>query len=408
MATLKVVISSYASQDKTRAVKIRLTHNRQSVFIGTDFRLAPHEVTAGGKIKNAGVTNQLDQQIRIMRDKLTSIGMRINKYNIRDLRTLLERTIAIKEGIVKDSLDFIDYSRQVISRIEQDHWSVALTYKTLVKNMDIYTQGNGLDFNDITPQWLRDFEEWLRAQPCRQGKYRGDTSINHFMKSIREIYNRARNEFNDEERGEILIPFYPFNKYKVPAEAEVRSRALEAEEIHAIATYTPTDRWDELARDVFMLSFYLMGMNLPDMWNLERREGYRIIYVRGKVARKRGSDAEISVAIPPEALPLFDKYADPTGGRVFDFYKRYSTVRVMTQRINLYLKKVRPELTLYCARHSFASIACNNCDFSIEDVGRCLNHVIDKRIVTNKYIKRDFSKNDRVQRAVIDFVFKNE
>ena len=58
-------------------------------------------------------------------------------------------------------------------------------------------------------------------------------------------------------------------------------------------------------------------------------------------------------------------------------------------------------ITFYWARHSFASIARNDCRFSKDDVALALNHVDNGHSVTDIYIAKDWSIVDEVQAAVI-------
>ena len=58
----------------------------------------------------------------------------------------------------------------------------------------------------------------------------------------------------------------------------------------------------------------------------------------------------------------------------------------------------------HTARHSFATIARNDCNVPMEDIALCLTHRSGFDI-TDTYVKPDFSRVDRVIRQVLDFVF---
>lgn len=88
---------------------------------------------------------------------------------------------------------------------------------------------------------------------------------------------------------------------------------------------------------------------------------------------------------------------------------RYSTHKQFVHKVNAHLKKVGdelgiPDLTLYAARHSWATIARNECGISMDDVAMCLNHK-SGHDVTDTYIKKDWSRIDRANRKVLDYVF---
>jgi integrase len=116
-----------------------------------------------------------------------------------------------------------------------------------------------------------------------------------------------------------------------------------------------------------------------------------------------------------------DKYRDPTGKRVFRFYKMYANVHSFSACIHgivkqgkkgvFYtgLKKVGAvlgidDLEYYAARHSWASIASNDLDVDKYTVHLALNHVDSTTKITDTYLKTDWSPIDRANRKVLDYV----
>jgi integrase len=62
------------------------------------------------------------------------------------------------------------------------------------------------------------------------------------------------------------------------------------------------------------------------------------------------------------------------------------------------------DVSTYTFRHSWATIAQNQCGASTEQVGFALNHASAHR-VTEGYIKKDFSPIDVLNEKVINCVF---
>lgn len=62
------------------------------------------------------------------------------------------------------------------------------------------------------------------------------------------------------------------------------------------------------------------------------------------------------------------------------------------------------ELTLYWARHTFGSLARNECRMSVDDIGEALNHVDNGHFTTDIYIAKDWAIVDDVQRQVIQLI----
>jgi hypothetical protein len=64
----------------------------------------------------------------------------------------------------------------------------------------------------------------------------------------------------------------------------------------------------KIARDLFMLSFYLCGMNAVDLYKADKIEKGRINYNRSKTEGRRKNKAFISIKVPTESSPLIEKY----------------------------------------------------------------------------------------------------
>ena len=119
--------------------------------------------------------------------------------------------------------------------------------------------------------------------------------------------------------------------------------------------------------------------------------------------------AEISVKIEPEIQALVDKYRDPSGERVFKFYKMYSSMDTLSAAINKGLKKIGnllgiDDLEFYAARHSWATIAANDAGVDKYTVHTALNHVDDSMRVTDIYIRKSWDPIDKANRQVLDLL----
>jgi len=201
-----------------------------------------------------------------------------------------------------------------------------------------------------------------------------------YIGTIRKLFNLARKELNDEDMGDIAIANYPFKKYSAPKQEETEKRAISVEVIRKIRDLNVKGAVNTLARDCFMLSFYLVGMNSVDMHKCPSVSGGRITYERSKTRGRRSDNAEISIKVEPEAAALIARHADPTGQRCFNFYRRYKSFASLNQILNKALKSIGEAvgvegLTFYAARHSWATIARNDCKISKYDVHEALNHV---------------------------------
>ena len=185
--------------------------------------------------------------------------------------------------------------------------------------------------------------------------------------------------------------------------------------------YTPKSKFEstkeisraELARDVYLISFYLVGMNSIDIYNIDSIENGRIVYNRTKTKDRRQDKARISIKVEKELLPLIEKYKDPQGDRLFNFHRRYSNERTFNSNLNIGLKDVGKfieidDLTFYSARHSWATIARNRCKISKDDIAMALNHTDESRKTTDFYIDEDWSIIDKANRKVLNLLNKQK
>ena len=106
---------------------------------------------------------------------------------------------------------------------------------------------------DITTKFLQEYERFVSQFGVRAPSL--------YIAAIRHLFYCARDEYNDEDRGAMLIPNNPFKKYKVPKQNIATKRGLTSDVIRKVLE-CQTER-AEFAKDMFALSFYLVGTNVP-------------------------------------------------------------------------------------------------------------------------------------------------
>ena len=236
--------------------------------------------------------------------------------------------------------------------------------------------------------------------------------------SLRHLYNEAQKYYNKPDKGLIRIPHTPFEYLKIPRQEATRKRAVTPEQIKAI-WHMPyqnihkgakgTCRFD-LAKDCFILSFCMMGINSVDLYNATELRDNRLIYYRTKTKDRRRDKAKMEGIVPDMVLPIIEKYRDTTGQRLFKFYKDYRDHKAFNKAINKGLKEIGEllgvdDLEFYAARHSWATIALNKCGIDKYTVHAALNHVDESMRVTDIYIERDFVNENKANQKVVKYVF---
>ena len=153
-----------------------------------------------------------------------------------------------------------------------------------------------------------------------------------YLGSIRHLYKEAQNVYNDYDNGFILIPYSPFDNFKIPKQEATRKRAIDRNVIRKIFALPyknkvkgskGTCRFD-LAKDCFIMSFCLIGMNSVDLYNAKEFVDGKLVYNRAKTKGRRLDQARMEIVVPPMILPLLEKYRDKTGQRFFNFYQYYA------------------------------------------------------------------------------------
>lgn len=415
MATVKIVVLKHQKrEDGTWNVKIRITHERQSSYIATTHYVGVdliNKKTFELKERNNPIYDQVMIDVLKIRAELSKLGHSIDLYSAKGLCELMKGKLSNKpEGI-----NFFDYGYAYADKVLAEGRRIGENYRIAISKFETFVGNRSLCFSDITSSLLVKFEENLKTQrsKCGIGNI-SDSGVRLYMSKIQALFNRAKLEFNDEEAGIIRISNNPFAKYKIPKQPVTRKRSLTSEQIRVIKNYQIPENMLGviIARDVFFMSFFMVGMNTVDMYYLKNPIDGRFEYERRKTRTRRDDKAFISIKVEPELEPYLERYRDTIGDRAFNFFMRYASHKQFVHKVNLNLKKIGDalgisDLTLYAARHSWATIARNDCGISMDDVAMSLNHKSGYG-VTDTYIKKDWSRIDEANRKVINFVFYSE
>lgn len=407
MATVKITLGNKRT-DHTRLVQIRIIHNRLVRRIGTTIYVTPAQLTKSLKIKDHRIIDACDDILRRCRKILFEIR---DISQSMDADTLTEYVKDRLEHGDKWRLDFIQYGYLKSTEMTKGTGGITVSALNALKR---FVKSDHLDISQITAKFLLSFERFLKDEPSQRGSNRnfgqencskGNRAVSLYTGRIRALFNQAKSEFNDEDLGIIRIPGNPFSKYKIKSEYITRKRALTVEEIQKIIDFEPSSKRAELAKDCFIISFCLIGMNAVDLYLCSKPKGNELIYFRQKTASRREDRAEMHVLIPEQIIPLLKKYA----GRemMFSFSNAYSTAHNFSRALNVGMKRIGSEigvdnLTFYAARHSWATIARSSlCGVDKTTVHEALNHVDEKMKVTDIYIKKDWTMIWEANRKVL-------
>ena len=420
MLTIKAEVQQDKQRsDKTYNVKVRFTMNRKVRRLSTNLFITPKELTKDFKFKEGTpIKKEIDNLVVYYKERCSKFQIDQNNYTLEDI---LERLSHEHEK--EQVIDFIRFSREWI---DSTTIKGAPNYTTAINALVRFVGKEELDINLITLDFLEQFKAFLigerdarTKQLIQQGKrVTSNRTLSLYLVSIKKLFNEAKRKFNKKDKNLILIPNSPFEDFKIPKQEATRKRAIPADIIKKVwklpykdmkKGYKSTCRYN-LAKDCFILSFCLMGINSADLYNATEMKGNTIVYNRTKTKARRLDSAKMIVDIPKIVQPLIDKYKDSTGKRLFNFYQYYVDEKGFNKAINYGLKEIGAlleieDLEYYAARHSWATIALNKVGIDKYTVHAALNHVDETMRVTDIYIERDFVNENRANTKVVKYVF---
>ena len=420
MLTIKAEIKkSELKVDGTYNVKIRFTLDRKIKRLSTNLFITSKDLTKSLKFKeDTSIKRAIDRLVLYYREQCFKLQLDQNHYSLDEIIEFLNG-----EQEKQQTIDFIKFSREWIASTTIKG---APNYTTAINALVRFVGKEELDINLITLDFLESFKTFLNKEReirtkrlMQQGKrIPSNRSLSLYLISIKKLFNEAKKKYNKKEKNLILIPNSPFMELEIPKQEATRKRAISADIIKKLwklpykdmkKGYKSTCHYN-LAKDCFILSFCLMGINSADLYNATEMEGNTIVYNRTKTKDRRLDKAQMKVDIPRLVLPLVEKYKDKTGKRLFNFYQYYADEKGFNKAINYGLKEIGTileidDLEYYAARHSWATIALNKVGIDKYIVHAALNHIDDAMKVTDIYIERDFVNENKANAKVVKYVF---
>ncbi len=413
------VVKTKRQSNECFTIRLRFTLDRRMKRLSTSLFATQKDLTKDFKIKSSSpLKGKVERLIRDYQEKCSQLQVELNNYTIEDIMDYLDG-----EHQKQQTIDFIKFSREWIASTTIKG---APNYTSALNALVRFIGKETLDINLITLDFLEQFKAFLIGERdartkklMQQGKrVTSNRTLSLYLVSIRKLFNEAKRKFNKKDKNLILIPNSPFEDFKIPKQEATRKRAIPADIIKKVwklpykdvkKGYKSTCRYN-LAKDCFILSFCLMGINSADLYNATEMRGNTIIYNRTKTKARRLDGAKMMVDIPKIVQPLIDKYKDSTGKRLFNFYQYYGDEKTFNKAINYGLKEIGAilevdDLEYYAARHSWATIALNKVGIDKYIVHAALNHIDDSMKVTDIYIERDFVNENKANTKVVKYVF---
>ncbi len=340
---------------------------------------------------------------RYLLEKQTDVEMQLRTLERSgELYSLPPRTI--KEKLVQqltggsdpDRHPFCDFFMEFARRRNRE--GTRKIYNQTLERITAYAGGD-LMFEQIDYTWLTDFESHMQ----RQGLSQNTRDIQ--FRNIRAVFREAI------RRGTIPAALYPFGEFK-HRQTTVAVDTLSVDQLKQFRDY-PCEPHQRLYIDLFMLMFYLHGINIGDLLLLkptDYRKG-RIEFDRQKTGR------HYSIKVEPEAAELIERYRGKN--YLLNILDLWTDYRFFSSKMNRVLKQIGeveigkhgrkdrtpfcPAMTTYWARRTFATIAYTDAEIPVDIIGQMLGHRTTNQI-TWRYIKTSQRKIDEANRKVLDLI----
>ena len=393
MAKLTIILDTRkANAAGLFPIKLRISNNNTSTTISTGCFCAPNHFT--GKPEQAiskSVPFSSESNIKIKQLYL-DYATAINDLE-RDGKALHATAASIKDRVEnmrnKETEKETTFTSEMAAYIEMcDKPKTAKGYIYSNERLHEFFGKKTIYFDELTFTMLDKFDRWMSSKGLAINT-RGIV-----FRNIRTVFNYAI------KADKVSYALYPFHKFKIK-KAKKEKDFLTAEQIHQIANLQLKGQRLNQARDFFMLSFYLCGINPTDLYNMHAPARGKISFVRQKIEHKEPD--MVHYTLPQKAIDIINLYKGEKHMLRFVEKHVYDTFK---SRVGKDLKTIGEmigkHIYMYMARYSWATIA-DSCGVPHDVISKALGHT-DSSTAERYYISFDWSKVDRAIEQVIEKV----
>ncbi|MCM1176215.1 MAG: site-specific integrase [Clostridium sp.] len=356
MVSIKLKFRPSSVDGKAGCLYYRLIYMRKVRQISTNFRIVQSEWNAGSEeisIKGndssrTGYLQYVQNQIEYDRRCFMRI---VKKLTVSEIPFTVD-TVVDEFQKQSSEITLFSYMEKMIGKLwRQGQHRTSETYQAALNSFRKFRGGVDVCFDDIDSEMLISYEYHLRAKEL------APNTISFYMKRLRAVYNNAVEDGYADNSN-------PFKKVFTSSEKTVK-RAIPLKLIRKLKemdlNYSASKSF---ARDMFLFSFYTRGMSFVDMAYLQkknlkdnvltyrRKKTGQLLSIRWEDCMQKIVDRYSSLS-SPFLVSIIKFPADNTR-------KQYHNALTL---VNHNLKAIGRELgltlplTMYVARHSWASIA---------------------------------------------------
>lgn len=390
MITLSLsVVPAKVLVDGTHKIRVAINHKHETRYIATRFIVDDIKQFKNGRVVGRNDAVIINKKLRTLLDEYQDAIDRINSdaYTCTQIREYLSRYKSSGTTVSERWQEYIDELR------EEGRKGTAGLHEHSKKYFEEKFSDMVL-FESLSPNTIMDFEKFLRSK-----KHLGDTTISMHMKRFKAIINTAKKE------NIVRYEIEPFAFYNMP-EAAVRELDITIEELNKIRNYSPKEKPLKIARDIFLLSYYLGGINLIDLMKANFKNIEILEYVRTKTIHTKRGEKRISISIPDEAKTIIKRWIGKNGTLDFEYNYSYDNFRnYVTKQIQRVadILGINKRVVYYSARKSFVQHGYE-LNIPLELLEYCTGQSVKKNRPIFNYVKFMRKHADETIRKIIDHI----
>ena len=381
MASIKIKFRPSVVKEKEGSIYYQVIHHRVTRQIRTHYHIYPHEWDSkNNKVisKNSTrpdyiqtINDSISWDMRKLEKIIRFYGVKGELYSADNIVNSFQSQI--------ENYSLFNFMQQIIIQLKQmGKYRTSETYSATLKSFMSFRENRDLLLDEINSDMMLMYEAYLHNKGLKKN------STSFYMRILRAVYNRAVEK-------ELVEQCNPFKHVYTGVDKTVK-RAITAKAIKDIKNLNLCNSPSLcFARDLFLFSFFTRGMSFIDMAYLKKNDLNNGILTY----RRRKTGQQLSMCWERCMQDIVDKYKRDDGSPYLLPILKYpndgrNQYKNVLTRINRHLKEIAKlininiPLTLYVARHSWASIAKSK-NIPISVISEGMGH--DSVLTTQIYLK---------------------
>lgn len=388
MTTLKLaVVPAKMLKSGKHKIRIAIGHKQETRYLVTRFNIDDLSQFKGGQVVGIPNASYVNMKLRSILNSYQEALDRISTQSY-TCAQVVEYLSNIKQGATPFSSASTDY---ITNMDKEGRKSTAELYRRTCRYFNDFIKLDVM-LDSITPRTIKEFDVYLKNEKNLNPVTRGT-----HMAHLKAILNQAVRD------KKVSYDTHPFEYYEKP-EGNIRELDISVDEVKQIRDSTPKEKSLRMARDLFMLSYYLGGINLIDLMQFNFKNRDTIEYIREKSKNTKKGDKKISFSIPEEAKPIIKEWMGKNGKLNFGYKYTYDNFRkFVTKEIKRLAENIGIEshVVYYSARKSFVQHGFE-LGISLETLEYCIGQSMKKNRPIFNYVKIMRKHADIAMRKIFD------